>query len=110
MKEENEKCCICLHSPSSNRIVCCDVCDTWDHMEVIELDHTFTHNTAVYVYHLCIKNIFLDILQYHRYRIKYFSNNNSGEPVVALSNNFALLSKDKMSFTLSKFSINYLKN
>ena len=69
-------------------------------MEVIELDYTFAHNTAVYVYHLCIKNTFLDILQYHRCRIKYFLNNNSGEPVVALSNNFALRSKDKMSFPL----------
>ena len=82
--EENEKRCICLHLPSSDGMVCCDVCDTWYHMECIELDHTFTHNTAVYVYHLCIKNTFSDILQYLRYIIKCFLNNNSGDPVGAL--------------------------
>ena len=30
-------------------------------IEYIELDHTFAHNTTVYVCHLCIKKTFSDI-------------------------------------------------
>ena len=75
-------------------------------MECIELDHTFAHNTTVYVCHLCIKNTFSDILQYLRYSIKCFLNNDFGDPVFALLNNFALLSKDKIrSFALLTLSV-----
>ena len=35
-------------------------------------------------------------MQYLRYNINSFLTNNSEEPVVALLNNFALLSKDKI--------------
>ena len=41
------------------------------------------------------KETFSDVLQY-LYNINSFLNNNSEEPVVALLNNFALLSKDKI--------------
>ena len=84
MLEENEKLSICLHSPSSNRMVFCDVCGTWYHSECKGLDHIFAHNTAVYVCHLCIKKPFSDILQYLYYNIDCFLNNNSGNLVVAL--------------------------
>ena len=110
MVEENEKRCICLHSPSFNRMVCFDVSDTWYHIECIELDHTFALNNAVYVCHLCIKKTFSDILQYLRYNINCFLNINSGDPVVALLNSFALLPKDEIwSFTLLRFPMNYLE-
>ena len=72
MLEENEKRSICLHSPSSNRMVFCDVCGTWCHIECEELDHIFAHNTAVYVCHLCIKKPFSYILQYLHYNIDCF--------------------------------------
>ena len=87
--EENEKRCICLYSPSSNRMVCCSVCDIWYHMACKELDHTFSGNTNVYVCHLCIKNTLTDIFQNLQYIIKCFLNNNSGNSVVALLNNLA---------------------
>ena len=110
VEENNENSCICLHSPSSNRIVCSDLCDIWYHIECIELDHTFAHNTAVYVSHLCIKKTFSGILQYLRYNIDCFLNNNFEDPAVALLNNFALLSKEEIrSFTLLTFSIYYFK-
>ena len=71
-----------------------------------KLDHIFAHNTNVYVCHLCIKNTFTDIFQYLSYSIKFFLNNNSGDPVVALLNNVALLSKDEIiSFTLLTLSV-----
>ena len=106
MMEVNEKRCICLYSPSFNRMVCCNVCDTWYHMTCKELDHTFAHKSNVYVCHLCIKNIFTDIFQYLRYSIKCFLNNNSGDPVAALLNNLPLLSKDGIRiFTLLAFSV-----
>ena len=38
--EENEKHCVCLHSASSNRMVYCDLCNTWYYIECIELDPT----------------------------------------------------------------------
>ena len=99
--EENEKRCMCLYSPSSNRMVCCNVRDILYHTAYKELDHTFAHNTNVYVCHLCIKNTFTDIFQYLCYSIKCFLNNNSDNPIVAFLNNLALLSKDEiMSFTL----------
>ena len=42
--------------------------------------------------------------------IDCFLSNNSGDPVVALLNNFALLSIDEVrSFTLLKFQTNYLE-
>ena len=42
--------------------------------------------------------------------INCFLNNNSGDPVIALLNNFAVLSKDEIrSFTLLKFSLNYFE-
>ena len=69
MVEENEKCCVCLYSPSSNRMVCCDVRDSWYHIDWIELDPTFAHNTVVCVCHLCIKKTFSHVLQYLRYNI-----------------------------------------
>ena len=72
MMEENEKCCKCLHSPSSNRMVSWDVCDTWYHIECIELYHTFTHNTAVYICYLYIKVTFSGVLQYLCYNIGRF--------------------------------------
>ena len=85
----------------------CDVCDTWYHVECVELEHTIAHYTVVYVCHLCIKKTFSHILQYHRYNINCFLNSNSGDPVLALLKNFALLSKDKIrSFTLLKLPIN----
>ena len=65
-------------------MVCWDKCDTWYRIEYIELDHTFAHNTAVYVCDLSIKKTFSDILQYLRYNIDCFLNNDSGDPVVAL--------------------------
>ena len=49
-------------------------------------------------------------MQYPRYSIDCFLNNNSGDPVVALLNNFALLSIDEIrSVTLLKFQINYFE-
>ena len=97
----NEKRCTCLYSPSSNRMVCCNACGIWYHMTCKELDLIFAHNTNVYVCHLCINNTFTDILQYLCYSIKCFLNNNCGDPVLALLNNLALLSKDEIrSFTL----------
>ena len=79
----------------------CEVCDTCYHIKCVEANHTFAHNTAVYVCHLCIKKTFSYILQYLRYNINWLLNNNSGDPVVALLNNFALLQKDEIrSFTL----------
>ena len=87
-------------------MVCCNVCDTSHHMACKKLDHIFAHNTNVYVCHLCIKNTFTDIFQYLSYSIKFFLNNNSGDPVVALLNNVALLSKDEIiSFTLLTLSV-----
>ena len=69
-------------------------------------DHIFAHNTNVYVCHLCIKNTFTDIFQYFSYSIKFFLNDNSGDPVVSLLNNLALLSKDEIrSFTLLTLSV-----
>ena len=56
----------------------------WYRMKCTESDHTFIHSTAVYVYHLCIKNTFSEIFQYLLYSIKYVLNNNSGDRVVAL--------------------------
>ena len=88
----------------------CEMCDTWYHIECVEHYYTFAHNTAVYVSHLCIKKTFTDILQYLRYNINCFLNNNAGDPVVALLNNFALLSKCKIrSFALLKFPINFFE-
>ena len=84
-------------------MVCCNVfvATCWYRMACKELDHNFTHNTNVYVCHLCITNTFPDIFQYLCYSNKYFLNNNSGDSVVALLHNLALLSKDKIrSFTL----------
>ena len=106
--EEVHKRCICLYSPSSNRMVCCSVCDTSHHMAYKELDHIFAHNANVYVCHLCIKNTFTDIFQYLSYSIKFFLKDNSGDPVVALLNNLALLSKDEIrSFTLLTLSVKF---
>ena len=86
------------------------LCGTWDHIKCVELDHTFPHNSAVYVCHLCIQKTFSDISQYLCYNIDCFLSNNSGDPVVALLNNFALLSIDEVrSFTLLKFQTNYLE-
>ena len=105
--EENGKHCTCLHSTSSNRMVCCDACDTWYHIECVKIDPNIAQNTAVYFWHLCIKKSFSDILQYLRYNINCFLNNNSEDPVVALLNNFALVSKDEIRcFTLLKYPIN----
>ena len=104
--EENERHCICLHSPPSNRMVCCNVCDTWYHMESKELDHTFAHSNNFYVCNFCIRNTFTDIFQYLRCSIKLCLNNNSGDPVVALLNNLALLSKSETRrFTLLTLSV-----
>ena len=72
-------------------MVCCNVCDTRYHMASKELHHTFVHDTNVYACHLCMKNTFTDILQYLRYNTKCLLNNNSGDAVVALLNNLALL-------------------
>ena len=91
-------------------MVFCEVCDTWYYIECVELDQTFAHNTAIYIYHLCIKKTFSDILQYLHYNINCFLNNNSGEPVATLLNSFALLSKDEIkSFTLLKLPTNYFE-
>ena len=91
-------------------MVSSEVCDTWYHIGCVELDPTFAHNTAVYDCHFCIKKTFLDVLQYFRYNINCFLNNNSGDPVVALLNNFAQLSKDEIrSFTLLKFPLNHFE-
>ena len=69
-------------------MVCCEVCDPWYHIECEELAHTIAHNTVN-----CNINCFLDI--------------NSGDLVIALLNNFAVLSKDEIrSFTLLKFPLN----
>ena len=77
-------------------MVCWNVLDASHHMACKELDHIFAHNTNVYVCHLCIKN---------SYSIKFFLNDNSGDPVVALLNNLALLSKGEVrSFTLLTLS------
>ena len=87
-------------------MVCCNMCDTLYYMACKEVDHIFGHNTNVYVCHLCTKNTFTDIFQYLRYSIKCFLNDNSGDPVVALLNNLALLSKDAIrSFTLLTLSV-----
>ena len=86
----------------------CEVCDKWYHIERVELDHTFAHNNTAYICYLCIKKTFSYILQYLRSNINCFLNDNSGDPVVALLNNSALLSKDEIrSFKLLKFPINY---
>ena len=91
-------------------MVFCKVCDTYHHLECVELDHTFAHNNTVYICYLCIKKTFSYILQYLGYNINCFLNNNSGEPVVALLNNSALQSKDEIrSFVLLKFPINYFE-
>ena len=86
-------------------MVYCNVCDTSHHMACKELDHIFAHNTNVYVCQLFIKNTFTDIFQYLSYSIKFSLNDNSGDPVVALLNNLALLSKGEVrSFTLLTLS------
>ena len=91
-------------------MVSCEICDTWYHTECVELDHTFAHNTAVYICHICLKKTFSYILQYLRCNIHCFLNNNSGDPVVALLNNSALLSKDEIRrFTMLKFPKHYFE-
>ena len=102
--EENKKRCICLHSPSSNRMVSVWylvpywMCRTWSHF--------FMQRCC-----LCLSSFHKEnVLRYLRYNVNCFLNNNSGEPDVALLNNFALLSKHEIrSFTLLKFLMNYSK-
>ena len=92
-------------------MVFCEVCDTCCYIECVEFDHNYAHNTAVFICHLCIKKTFSYILQYLRYNIDCFLNNNSRDPVVGLLDNTALLSKDKIrGFTLLRFPINYFEN
>ena len=84
------------------------ICGTWDHIKCVELAHTFPHNSAVYVCHLCIQKTFSGVSQYLCYNIDCLLSNNSGDPVVVLLNNFALLSIDEVrSFTFLKFQTNY---
>ena len=120
MMEENEKRCVFLDSLSSNRMVCCEVWDTWYHNECIELDHTFPHNIAfcfsslhkeafpyILQYLCCNINCFLKLVFAVFYQLFIFSPNDS--PSKAMKNVFTssrkLFSSSKyLSFCIFSFS------